>query len=125
MSSLPPQTPDPGTPGTPPSGPAPGAPAPGFGAPAPVPGQPGADLSAPFGRDPLTGEAYSDKQKLTAGLLQIFLGGVGAGRWYMGDTGLAIGQLVTCGGCGVWSLIDGIMILTGKVKDKNGRPLRD
>ncbi len=87
---------------------------------APVP-----DPAAPFGRHPVTGEPYSDKSKVVAGLLQIFLGGFGAGRWYLGDTGMALGQLFTCGGLGIWALIDGIMMLTGKVKDKFGRPLRD
>ncbi len=106
-----------GQPGYPPG--APGYPPPGYGAPAPF------DQSAPFGRHPITGEAYSDKQKLTAGLLQILLGGVGAGRWYLGNTGIALAQLFTCGGLGVWALIDGIMMLTGNVRDNNGRPLRD
>lgn len=118
-------------PGYPPPAPDPAAgyPPPGFGYPPPGPGYPpagfGADPSAPFGRHPMTGEPYSDKDKLTAGLLQLFLGGVGAGRWYMGDTGIAIAQLLTCGGLGIWSLIDGIMMLTGNVRDKYGRPLRD
>uniref|UniRef100_UPI0013D5961F TM2 domain-containing protein n=1 Tax=Candidatus Frankia alpina TaxID=2699483 RepID=UPI0013D5961F len=80
---------------------------------------------APFGRHPLTGEAYSDKQKLTAGVLQIVLGAFGAGRWYLGDTGMALAQLFTCGGLGIWSLIDGVMILVGNVRDQYGRPLRD
>lgn len=84
----------------------------------------GYDPTAPFGRAP-NGEPYSDKQKVVAGLLQIFLGGVGAGRWYLGDTGIALAQLFTCGGLGIWALIDGIMILTGNVRDKYGRPLRD
>jgi len=96
-------------------------PAPGYG-----PGYPyGADPSAPFGRHPMTGEPLSDKDKLTAGLLQILLGGVGAGRWYLGDYGIAVAQLLTCGGLGIWSLIDGVMMLTGNVRDKFGRPLRD
>ncbi|WP_371391064.1 TM2 domain-containing protein [Protofrankia sp. BMG5.30] len=73
----------------------------------------------------MTGEPYSDKQKLVAGLLQIFLGGFGAGRWYLGDTGIALAQLFTCGGLGIWALIDGIMILTGNVRDSQGRLLRD
>jgi hypothetical protein len=109
-------------------------PAPDMGYPPPptggYPGQPGFgpnpyDATAPFGRHPLTGEAYSDKQKIVAGLLQLFLGGVGAGRWYLGSTGIALGQLFTCGGFGIWALIDGIMILTGNVRDPQGRPLRD
>ncbi|MCK9878194.1 TM2 domain-containing protein [Frankia sp. Ag45/Mut15] len=94
-------------------------PASGYGQPAPF------DSNAPFGRHPVTGEPYSEKQKLTAGLLQILLGGVGAGRWYLGNTGIALAQLFTCGGLGIWALIDGIMMLTGSVRDKQGRPLRD
>ncbi len=89
------------------------------------PGYAGADPSAPFGRHPVTGEPYSDKSKLTAGLLELFLGGFGGGRWYLGNTGMALGQLFTCGGCGIWALIDAIQMLTGSVRDKYGRPLHD
>jgi TM2 domain-containing membrane protein YozV len=82
--------------------------------------------AAPFGIDPVTGLPYSDKDKLTAGLLQLFL--VGAGRIYIGYMGLGIAQIVvtflTCGFGVIWPLIDGIMILTGKVNDAQGRPLR-
>ncbi|MGO4614634.1 NINE protein [Nocardia sp. 2YAB30] len=86
------------------------------------------DPEAPWGRDPY-GVPLSDKQKLIAGLLQIFLGSFGVGRFYLGYTGLGVAQLlvtiVTCGLGGIWGLIDGIMILVGKVPDPNGRPLRD
>lgn len=86
------------------------------------------DPEAPYGRDPF-GVPFSDKQKLTAGLLQIFLGGFGVGRFYLGHTGIAIAQIavtwLTCGLGAIWPLIDGIMILTGKVPDAQGRPLRD
>jgi hypothetical protein len=83
-----------------------------------------ADANAPFGYDPY-GRPYSDKSKVAAGLLQIFLGGFGAGRWYTGHVGMALGQLFTCGGLGIWALIDGIMLLAGgNATDKHGRPLR-
>ncbi len=89
----------------------------------------GVDASAPWGRDRFTGEPLSDKQKLVAGLLQILLGAFGAGRFYIGDPGQAIAQIavtwLTCGLGAIWPLIDGIMMLTGKVRDKQGRPLRD
>lgn len=95
-------------------------------------GQPGYnpnDPDAPFGRNPQTGEPYSDKQKLTAGLLGILLGAFGAGRFYLNQPGIAIAQIavtwLTCGIGGIWPLIDGIMMLTGSVKDQYGRPLRD
>ncbi|MGW4718599.1 TM2 domain-containing protein [Nocardia sp. NPDC004260] len=86
------------------------------------------DPEAPWGRDPF-GVPLSDKQKLVAGLLQIFLGSFGVGRFYLGYNGLGIAQLVvtilTCGLGGIWGLIDGVMILVGKVPDSQGRPLRD
>ena len=104
-----------------PQAPPPGyGPAPGMGGGYPQPAQ-----GAPFGIDPRTGIPFSDKQKLVAGLLQIFVGSFGVGRFYTGHTGIAIAQLLTCGGCGIWSLIDGIMMLTGNVTDSEGRPLRD
>ncbi|MEU2258007.1 TM2 domain-containing protein [Nocardia xishanensis] len=83
-----------------------------------------ADPEAPYGRDAF-GVPLSDKQKMIAGILQLLVGTLGIGRFYLGYTTIGILQIVTCGGCGIWSLIDGIMILTGKVPDANGRPLRD
>ncbi|WP_198407237.1 TM2 domain-containing protein [Nocardia terpenica] len=91
-------------------------------------GPPGMDPQAPYGRN-VYGEPYSDKSKLAAGLLQIFLGFFGVGRFYLGYTGLGVAQLVvsilTCGVGHIWGLIDGIMILAGKVRDPDGRPLQD
>jgi len=87
-----------------------------------------ADPSAPYGYDPM-GRPYSDKQKLVAGLLGIFLGTFGVGRFYTGHTGLGVAQLVvslvTCGIGALWGLIDGILILVNGGTDAEGRPLRD
>lgn len=63
------------------------------------------------------------KDWLTTLLLSIFLGALGVDRFYLGYTGLGILKLVTLGGCGIWSLIDIIMIATNKLKDSNGTPL--
>jgi TM2 domain-containing membrane protein YozV len=73
----------------------------------------------------VTGLPYSDKQKLVAGLLQLVLPGVG--RLYAGHTGIGIAQLVSLLFCvgAVWGFIDAILILAGKVRDGEGRPLRD
>ena len=70
------------------------------------------------------GRPYSDKSKIVAGLLQLFLGTFGIGRFYLGDVGIAIAQLFTCGGLGIWALIDAIMLLAGNPVDRYGRPLR-
>ena len=78
------------------------------------------------------GEPLSDKSKVVAGLLQLLglFGLVGIGRIYLGYTGLGIAQLavglITCGlGAVVWGIIDAVLILTDKVRDPAGRPLRD
>ncbi|MBS9533595.1 TM2 domain-containing protein [Mycobacterium sp. M1] len=99
-----------------------------------------ADPTAPYGRDPMTGQPLSDKSKVVAGLLQLFLGGFGAGRFYLGSYPIAIAQLVTWFvglllaviyigflvwmALGIWALVDAIMIFTGSVRDQHGRPLR-
>lgn len=75
-----------------------------------------------------TSYSYAPRSRVTAGLLQIFLGGFGIGRFYLGYTGIAIGQLFTfpiffLGG--VWGFIDGILILCGQVThDANGVPIQ-
>ena len=103
----------------------------------PPPGQyppPGAyfDPAAPYGRHPLTGEPLSEKSKVVAGLLQLLglVGIVGIGRIYLGYTGLGVAQLIvgllTCGiGAVIWGIVDAVLILTDKVRDPAGRPLRD
>jgi TM2 domain-containing membrane protein YozV len=79
---------------------------------------------APYGVDP-QGRPYSDKSKIVAGVLQLFLGTFGVGRFYIGNVGLGLAQLFTCGGFGIWALIDGIILLTSNnTTDGNGRVLR-
>ena len=56
-------------------------------------------------------------------MLSFFLGGLGVDRFYLGYTGLGVLKLLTCGGCGIWWLIDFILILVGKMKDADGNEL--
>lgn len=94
---------------------------------------------------PLNGPGYgatSSKSKIAAGLLGIFLGGLGVHNFYLGYYTKAVIQLVativgvftTCiaigafiiPGIAIWGLVEGIMILTGSIKtDGNGYYLRD
>jgi TM2 domain-containing membrane protein YozV len=89
------------------------------------------DPSAPFGRHPVSGLPLSDKSKTIAGLLQLLslIGIGGIGRFYIGDIGMGVAQLLvgwfTCGIGLIWSIVDAILILTDKVNDPQGRPLRD
>jgi TM2 domain-containing membrane protein YozV len=99
------------------------------------------DPQAPFGRDPATGVPLSDKSAVTAGLLQLFFGVFGIGRFYIGTTqiaalqlclglvGILFGLFCLVGlpvllGVAVWAVIDAIMMFTGSVKDNFGRKLR-
>jgi TM2 domain-containing membrane protein YozV len=109
--------------------------------------------AVPAQYDPLTGQPLSDKSKVVAGLLQIFLGSFAVGRFYTGHTSIALAQLgvvwgtfalVCCGGFALsvvtfglgsfaillaplgslWPFIDGIMLLTKGGTDAQGRVLR-
>jgi len=69
------------------------------------------------------GVAPQGKDWLVTLLLSIFVGGLGIDRFYLGYIGLGILKLLTAGGCGIWWLIDLIIIVTGGMKDANGLPL--
>lgn len=83
----------------------------------------------------------SSKSKLAAGLLGIFLGGLGVHNFYLGNTGKAVAQLLlTLVGwillglgpiaAAIWGFVEGIIILCSKPgspwhKDANGYELSD
>ncbi len=56
-------------------------------------------------------------------LLCLFFGYMGLHRFYSGHVVIGILQLVTGGGCGIWYLIDLILILVNAYKDSDGLPL--
>ncbi len=63
----------------------------------------------------------SEKDWLTTLLLCFFLGGLGIHSFYAGKTAIGVIQLLTLGGCGIWALIDFIMIILGSYKDGEGK----
>ena len=68
------------------------------------------------------------KSRLAAGLLGIFLGGLGVHNFYLGFTSKAVIQIlvsfITCGLGSIWGFIEGIMIIAGSINtDADGRPL--
>lgn len=60
---------------------------------------------------------------LTTLLLAIFVGYLGIHRFYTGHIGTGVLMLLTFGGCGIWTIIDIILIATGSFKDGKGNPL--
>lgn len=87
---------------------------------------------------PVNQQNSSSKSKLVAGLLGIFLGGLGVHNFYLGHIGKAVVQLlisllsfgflaaISC----IWGLIEGILILTSQPgsswnADARGIPLKD
>ncbi len=99
-----------------------------FARPAPAPAAPGAPVASvppppPAPPAPAAVGPNAPKDWLVALLLSIFLGTLGVDRFYMGYVGLGILKLFTLGGCGIWWLIDVILIATGSMKDAQGRPL--
>ena len=50
------------------------------------------------------------KDPTTALILSIFLGYLGVDRFILGDVGIGVGKLLTCGGCGIWQIVDWFLI---------------
>ena len=44
-------------------------------------------------------------------IVSIVGGSLGIDRFLIGDIGLGIGQLITCGGIGIWAIIDWFLIM--------------
>lgn len=125
------------------SEPHPGYAAPGYAvSPYPAPGYASAYPVA-YGVDPLTGLAWSDKSRTTAGLLQLLLplvGVCGVGRLYAGQIGIGLAQLlgfflgcalmvvligfVVAPAVWLWAVVDGIVLLSSGGRDQYGRLLR-
>ena len=83
----------------------------------------------------------SPKSRLACTLLAFFLGTLGAHRFYLGKTGTAVTMLVLgivgwvltfviigaplVIAVGIWALVDFIFAVSGKMKDREGRPITD
>lgn len=58
------------------------------------------------------------KDPTTILIVSILAGSFGIDRFMIGDTGMGVGKLVTCGGLGIWAIIDWFLI-QGATREKN------
>lgn len=68
--------------------------------------------------------AIQFKDPTTALILSLFLGSLGIDRFYLGQAGLGVIKLLTCGGCGIWSVIDWFLIM-GATREENAKKLQN
>jgi len=62
------------------------------------------------------------KDPTTSLIISLLGGQLGIDRFIIGDTGLGIGKLITCGGFGIWAIVDWFMIM-GATREKNLKKL--
>lgn len=62
----------------------------------------------------------SPKSFVATILLAFFLGTLGIHRFYVGKIGTGLLMLITLGGFGIWYIIDFVVIVCSKFKDKKG-----
>lgn len=63
------------------------------------------------------------KDPTIALVISLFAGVYGIDRFFIGDVGLGIGKLLTCGGLGIWAIVDWFLIMDA-TKDKNAEILQ-
>jgi TM2 domain-containing membrane protein YozV len=58
------------------------------------------------------------KDPTTSIIVSLLAGSLGIDRFMIGDTGLGIGKLLTCGGAGIWAIVDWFLIMPA-TREKN------
>lgn len=56
-------------------------------------------------------------------IISVLVGALGIDRFMIGQTGLGLAKLLTCGGLGIWTIIDWFLIM-GATKERNSEILR-
>lgn len=58
------------------------------------------------------------KDPTTSLIISLIAGTLGIDRFMIGDTGMGVGKLLTCGGLGIWALVD-LFLIMGATREKN------
>jgi len=66
----------------------------------------------------------SEKSGIACLLFLLLLGPLGLHRFYVGKVGTGVLFLLTCGGLGLWWLIDLIIVIVGSFTDANGAAVK-
>lgn len=66
-------------------------------------------------------QSYRDPMLML--VVSLFAGSLGVDRFMLGQTGLGILKLVTCGGLGIWTIVDWFLIM-GLTRDENIEKLK-
>lgn len=62
--------------------------------------------------------AIQFKDPIITLVLSLLTGNLGIDRFFIGDTGLGVAKLITCGGLGIWTIIDWFLIMNA-TREKN------
>ncbi len=63
------------------------------------------------------------KDPTIALIISLLAGTLGIDRFYIGDMGLGVLKLITCGGFGIWTVVDWFLIM-GSARSKNMQKLQ-